>query len=88
MEEQVRRLGQLVESTNLQLRTNSIQLREANATKSQLESELKDKEDLITTFSKKLERKVSGYDSAPARDAPLSFPKIFPVVRFILTSFS
>merc|ERR1712029_189610 len=56
MEEQVRRLGQLVESTNLQLRTNSIQLREANAAKSQLESELKDKEDLITTFSKKLEK--------------------------------
>jgi len=56
MEEQVRRLGQLVESTNTQLRTNSTQLREANATKSQLESELKEKEDLITTFSKKLEK--------------------------------
>ena len=56
MEEQVRRLGQLVESTNTQLRTNSTQLREANATKSQVESELKDKEDLITTFSKKLEK--------------------------------
>jgi len=56
LEEQVRKLGQLVESSNMQIRTNSTQLREANAIKCQLESELKEKQEMITSFSKKLEK--------------------------------
>merc|ERR1712058_31942 len=56
LEEQVRKLGQLVESSNMQIRTNSTQLREANAIKCQLESELKEKQEMLSSFSKKLEK--------------------------------
>ena len=56
MEEQVRNLSQLVETTNKQLKLNSTNMRETNASKALLESELKSKLEIINKLHHKLEK--------------------------------